>query len=854
MSAAVALAGGLAVAAPAMASAAEPAADDLVASASQSVGAPTSGDTCQADGGALNGDTLCWFVTSETELLITSGSDGAKYFVRGVDNKKGNVIEVKAGQQVPLTLQAGESLWMQPAVFTWNTHKLEAYVVKAAPAPAPITCTSWQAPGCVSEVPIRLVIDNRTGRDLAITPDTSPTADPSHAEGSGFLSKAFDGASALTFGGSFTAAAGSETARALQLSVALNGSGTPVNPKDAAAYLTVGDPTDPTAAERLELTHSRKHYIHPVGDSTTGFRNVFALTSDVSLTAAGAGTVRASLQVDLGSGTWQQQWRLVIEDNAAVSSTASAPTVTRLTADYRAADEGVWDSLKTPTYRIDVPAVTKKWNGALPTRLTVEPTTVEALRAGVWENLGTLTPTSAASFEADSVTFGASSFFFRDTQGGSRQSPTSLTGNQFAIEAANDRGRVLSMPGGFGAGHAPHGSAGTAFDIIPGTKAGWIQLRKSGTGQCLNWYFDNASLELATCGSLQGVAAEWMDFQIVPIDNERFAIRAHGTAPWSGLTGDMYLTRHADGTTSLTPSRTADSEWAASSGAQVDTLRLRGGWLGDATVTGLLSTPAPDINLTGTSLSNLRLESWSGGSTGLSPVVPNGLDADTVEVAVDVNGTPAARTGTWGRLYDYVYFEDKYGALITGLDSTTGPSVTTVKPRQGDTVTSTASAGSFVYVSTRSKSTNQEVRPRLTVGNSRQSGAASVTVVAQAEGAYVDASNNLLGAGVGITCGSAYTPCAISPAGGALFRDAKGVVRMVREYQPLTSRTVKSEMFALRSAMFQPGILQQTENRVRAQTDYVGSWFGDEKSFGMELLLVSQAGEPAIGTAHITKR
>jgi hypothetical protein len=92
-----------------------------------------------------------------------------------------------------------------------------------------------------------------------------------------------------------------------------------------------------------------------------------------------------------------------------------------------------------------------------------------------------------------------------------------------------------------------------------------------------------------------------------------------------------------------------------------------------------------------------------------------------------------------------------------------------------------------------------------------------------------------------------------------LYRDTKGVVRMVHAYQPLTSRTTKNEMFVLRGAMFQPGIVELTENRVRSKNDYTGSWFsddksGEEKSFGMDLLLVSQAGEPAVGTVHVTKR
>lgn len=563
------------------------------------------------------------------------------------------------------------------------------------------TCSGHYTAGCTTTMPVTLTVENRTARALTVRSHEPQK----NSRGSQVISKASDGVPAVTFGAALDVPA--DGTAAAGYAVTRFNKGNDTEHDQVTLRMDVNTPEDTSGFERLEITQRQRI----TGFAVTGigvsamWSHAVALTGDPGVSRIGGGTIRARIESTPGTKPVAATWRLILEDNTPTVAGTAQPTITRLTADWKETiDDGVWDSLKQPTYRIDIPAVTKTWSGTAPDRLAIEPTTVQALRGGTWEKLGTITPNSAASFGDGTITFGESSFYFRDRPG----------------------------------------------------------------------------VEQATA------------------------------------------------------------------------LRLTGGWLGDAKVPSFQDAPAPTIDLDGQSASQLALSSWGGGSSGTSALVPNGIDGDTVEVSVRVGSQHAAKDGPYGALYDYVYFEDRNGNLLTGLDSTTAPVVSVVKTRHGDTVPQTANSSHFVYVSTRSTSGNQIINPRLTVGNVRESGSASITVVSQPQGAQLDSRALALDESVGLTCTSAYTPCVIADGAGALYRDTGQTLRLLRSYQAYTRTSASASMFD-KAATYQPGVKHITDRLVAQRYPYTGEWPGATR-FELTLVLVSEAGEAAVGTVTVTKR
>ncbi len=555
----------------------------------------------------------------------------------------------------------------------------------------------------------------------------------------------------------------------------------------------VGDTSD---RQRVELTQPRGAIHRAAEVSGAGwveYHHALEPLLGPSASVVGSGSLTAHVEETVSStGTWSGTWKLVISDAGAGAPTAAAnPTVTRLTKPYASTDTSKRELLKRPVHRVDIPAVTRRWDGRIPGRVAVEPTAVIAAAPYQGTLLGTLTPTSEPVVDerAGTITFGASSFYHQDPEQ-TIVPLKSAAGKGFVLEPSGHPDVALDHVGGNSGTLSPYprmgGAANQTWTVVsrpanrvsfqmgdgclasrPGSDVGLTVTACNATASDQQWTMvDDGSLRYRITSAADGRVLSYD-----PSGAGMFRLPA-------GQPGAVQQWRLTDPTTSLKPATE---------------LQLRGGWLGDATVS-LVGVPEPSLSLNGAALTNLSLRPTS---AEVKPaIVSNGIAAEEATLEISNNSVVVSPNGPLGAIYRHAFFLDGDNNLITGLDRggsgflsvSTAPPRHVNSPRPAAAMTAATSAPTNtsvqpnkVYVSTTKESATQIVKPMIAVGEAFD-GTANLSLSSRPELARLGPGS--LTAGVSLQCslsGSTYTACEPSEPRTApvLYRSADGKVRMM---------------------------------------------------------------------------
>lgn len=642
---------------------------------------------------------------------------------------------------------------------------------------------------CNTQFQFKFEIDNRTSKNLTITPSTSAESRP-EMDGSGMLGADVQKVPGLKFGQAKQLAAGPSTDPAV---VGLTVRTMPDRgARDAQMQLDVTPTNDSSDRQRIELTQHRD----AISQWKPGTKRV-QLLNGPQVASSGSGSIVAHLEETISrEGDFAGTWTLVLEDAAPASSTTVKPTVTRLTQDWDANVGSDFAYLKRPVYRIDVPSVTKSYPDGVPGRIDIQPTTVQVHKRwggpdGAnyfgWEDLGTLTPVSTPEISTDgkSVTFGKTSFYFENKDGTS-EAVKPAAGNKVVIEPVNtDRalddvgmGSVLSMMR-FNNDHQQWtvlNRSNNTFGLQRGgncLEAGTDNLpRLVGCNDQpnQNWVFDDTGKAKATNSP----------------ENYQYRIRSVATG--------LVLTQLPDSPDlQLLPVGAAGAQtYRFTSADAVDpyvAVRLVGGWFGDTDFDTFPDKTAPTIDLSKQVLSGMALSKASNSGD----IVNNGISSEELSVSLNRNGQSIPSDDP---LFDYTYFMTGQGTkmttLITGLNdikpNSTALAVSTTRARHvnGLKTGTLAATGRSFWASTTLEQSTQNIAAVL-APNSQRFTSNLTTLSPVKEKASLDRSS-ILQTGVELTCGT-YSSCApADPQGqGALYRDSSKTLHLLTRYTAMNS-------------------------------------------------------------------